>query len=245
MKNHEVLRIVILGAGSGRRLGLGIPKPSLELPDGSSILGRTVRIIENVLADDFELAIVTGFRPELFDEWKGSATLIHNPDFASTNTAVSLRLALSRLAPGPVLWVNGDVVFSENAFKIVVSNLGQGQSFCTVIPGQTGAEEVKYWARENGDIQSIGKNVVPAHGEAVGINFVTAGDRYTLFRSLSDADEQAFFEGSLNALLQSQEINLKSLEIGQLDAIEIDTNEDFERCKSIFFGPRNSTGTGM
>ena len=228
--------IVILAAGLGSRLGpASIPKPLAALPDGQTILGRQLA----TLAEYFPAArvhIVVGHMRELVMDSAPAATFVHNADYATTNTSASLRLALQQASPGSVLWLNGDVVFDPAVIR-QVSNAAHGKhgSVC-VVRKETGDEEVKFVASDDGHIRRISKKIDGGEGEAVGINFLTAAGRSLVVEALGHCRPGDYFEAALDALAEDGSLQLRTTDVTASFCMEIDTPSDLAAALTYFSG---------
>jgi hypothetical protein len=111
------MTVVIPVAGLGYRLKSMGCKALLSLtPSPETILARTVRMVR-ARWPGVRLVIVVGFEARKVRralKKVPNATIVENPDYATTNTAHSLRLAFQNI-DGPALVVYGDLVFSEGA----------------------------------------------------------------------------------------------------------------------------------
>ena len=109
------MKIVILAAGIGSRLGNPFPKPLTKLNNGKSIMEMQ---IENITSrfDIDDINVVVGFKKNLIMERFPNLTYIYNPFFDTTNTSKSLLSALKKNKDSSILWFNGDVVFDEKIF---------------------------------------------------------------------------------------------------------------------------------
>ena len=88
---------VILAAGLGTRLGRPFPKPLTQLDTGEAILVRQVRLLRDVFPG-IRVMIVVGFKADLILEAVPDACFAYNETFDQSNTAVSLRKALTLCA---------------------------------------------------------------------------------------------------------------------------------------------------
>ena len=166
-------------------MGNPYPKPLTELSDGRSIMRRA---LDN-LAGRFDLSdvsVVVGFKKDMVMEAFPGVSFVYNPLFGETNTSKSLLKGLRLTSREPVLWLNGDVVFEPALLDLLTDHLDRGQSFVAVNTEQVGDEEVKYDLDDAGFIKNLSKQVEPALGEAVGINFVSADDKPYLIARLED-----------------------------------------------------------
>ena len=89
------MKIVILAAGIGSRLGNPLPNPLTALKDGRTIMQQQ---IENLTThfDIDNINIVVGFKKDLIMESFPDITYIYNQLFDQTNTSKSLLKALKK-----------------------------------------------------------------------------------------------------------------------------------------------------
>src|SRR5215470_8916066 len=159
------MKVVILAAGMGNRLGDTAPKPMTKLRDGRGILDRQVAMVSSLVGRD-AIHLVVGFKKELIMEAFADLLFVYNPRFNRENTAKSLLRALRKI-DDDVLWLNGDVVCVRPVIEAVLEH---PFSSMAVTRGPVGDEEVKYVLDRAGDIADVSKEVKNAAGEAVGIN---------------------------------------------------------------------------
>ncbi len=168
------MKAVVLCAGVGRRLRpLTEERPKCLIEVG----GRT--ILESCLANleaagIVDVVLVTGYMSELVERHalersRARVTFVRNEEFASTNTAVSLNLALKGMDSDFVL-VNGDVLFDRGILEDLLCH--PSRNCLAVDPDiSLGGEEVKVVVRD-GRVEKVGKDADPALslGEAIGLN---------------------------------------------------------------------------
>jgi choline kinase len=223
------LTVVILAAGKGTRLGRDLPKPLTELADGRTIMSQQLDNIAEAFGPEQRVTIVVGYRADEIVERTPAATLVYNPDFDTTNTSKSLLRAL-RSTRGPVLWMNGDVVFDPIILDRAAGLIAAGQSFVSVNRSRVADEEVKYTLSADGHIDRLSKTVSDGLGEAVGINFIASGDRRALEKQLAAVDDQDYFERGLELAIGEAGIKVQALDISDLYAVEVDFPKDLVRA---------------
>ena len=221
---------VILAAGMGTRLGLPEPKPLTEIRQAWTILDQQLNNLEQAFGESFSLAVVTGHMADRFDFLATAAQLVVNPRYAETNTSKSLLQALENIPPGPVLWMNGDVVFSEKVLPLCQDLVDSDTSFIVVNEADTADEEVKYVLNEVGQIARIGKQLDGARGEAVGINFVSTKHRQALTEALHQVGDQDYFEAAIQVIIDEGKASFEPVVIDLEEAIEVDTGQDLSRA---------------
>ena len=188
------MKIVILAAGIGSRLGNPLPKPLTVLRDGRTIMQQQVENLTKYLDVD-NINVVVGFKKELILENFPNLTFIYNQFFDQTNTSKSLLKALKKNHREPVLWLNGDVVFDAELIQHLVPQIVANKSFVCVNNLEVGEEEVKYSLDNQGYIKELSKRVKNALGEAVGINFISSKDIGLLISRLEECQDRTDEEG--------------------------------------------------
>jgi len=202
------MKIVILAAGIGSRLGNPFPKPLTPLNNGKSIMGMQIdNLIQHFNIDDINT--VVGFKKDLIMERFPEVTYIYNPFFDRTNTSKSLLKALRKNKDKSVLWLNGDVVFDARLLEKLKSLIINEQSFVAVNTSKVAEEEVKYTLK--GDyISELSKAVKNGLGEAVGINFIAANDINAFIKRLEECDDNDYFERGLELAIEKDDLKIKA-----------------------------------
>lgn len=223
-------QVVILAAGMGTRLARPLPKPLTELRDGRSIMKQQMDNLVSAFGDDHRVMIVVGFKLEAIIERFPEATFVYNEFYDQTNTSKSLLKALRASGDGGVLWLNGDVVFDHQVLVRVTKHIEAEESFVVVNTSKVGDEEVKYTLDPQGFVDELSKKVEGGLGEAVGINFVGAGDKATLIKRLEEVGEQDYFERGIELAVESDGLKFRAVDISDLFAVEVDFAEDLDRA---------------
>lgn len=238
------MRAIVLVAGVARRLHpLTAGRPKCLLPvAGRTILSRAVSILAGEGITRF--TIVDGFgsdqiRAALTSEFPpGWFTFVHNPVYASTNNAYSLWLARS-LDVDPILLLDGDLVFESKVLDLLVQDKRPNR-LAVRTRGEVGEEDVKVVLARDGTISDIGKHVPPekAAGESVGIAAFSASFARRLFEVLErrvshEGGRDEWYESAFVELIEAGEL-VYPVDLGKLQAIEVDTAEDLERARNLF-----------
>lgn len=227
------MKIVILAAGIGSRLGNPLPKPLTILNTGKSIMQQQ---IDNLTAhfDSDDINIVVGFKKELIMENFPNLTFIYNQNFDTTNTSKSLLKALKKYKTNSVLWLNGDVVFDPEILGILKPLIEKNQSFVCVNNSAVGEEEVKYNLDNDNFIKEISKKIKDGKGEAVGINFISSNDISTFIKRLEECADNDYFERGLELAIEKDKIKILPINISEHRCIEVDFREDLEKANNLF-----------
>jgi len=226
------MKIIILAAGIGSRLGNPFPKPLTPLSDGKSIMHRQLSAISKHF-DINDVSIVVGFKKDLIMERFPDVSYVYNPFFDRTNTSKSLLKALKKHKNKSVLWLNGDVVFDDKLFDVLKADIEANNSFISVNTSRVAEEEVKYTLKE-GYVHELSKEVKNGLGEAVGINFISSNDIDTFVAKLEACGQQDYFEKGLELAIRDEDLKVKAIDISKYDCIEIDFKEDLENAKNLF-----------
>jgi choline kinase len=224
------VQVVILAAGMGTRLGRPAPKPLTPLDDGRTIIAQQVDNIRAAFGDAARVVIVVGFKHDMVMEAVPDVLFAYNENYDQTNTSKSLVKALRNSPDGPVIWMNGDVVFDAEVLRRLQPFLDDDRSAIAVNTAVTAEEEVKYTVAEDGSVLELSKQVRDALGEAVGINLVADRDKAALIARLDECAEQDYFERGIELAIDKDGVKVTPVDISDLFAVEVDFAEDLERA---------------
>ena len=225
------MKVVILAAGMGRRLGFNMPKALVPIYKDKTILDHQLENLTR-LVNITDILVVVGYKAELIQRRYPYLNYIYNPNYAKTNTSKSLLMALEHLknSQEDVLWINGDVVFDPEILEII--RRYRGENFIGVNVNPTvGEEEVKYnLSRPEGYIKEISKTVLNPLGEAVGINHIIKFDLPIFIDALRECNDMDYFERGIEISIKNG-VKFKPLYIGEKFCVEIDFREDLEKAR--------------
>ena len=227
------MKIIILAAGIGSRLGNPLPKPLTMLKSGRTIMQQQIESLITTFDVD-NINIVVGFKKDLIMESFPDMTFIYNQIFDQTNTSKSLLKALKKNHREPVMWLNGDVVFDSEILKSIMPLIVANKSFMCVNNFKVGEEEVKYSLDNDGFIKEISKKVKDAKGEAVGINFVSSKDVNTLIARLEECADNDYFERGIELAIEKDNLKIQPFDISAFRCVEIDFKEDLDNVNHLF-----------
>lgn len=229
--NFYNLKIIILAAGIGSRLGNPFPKPLTLLKDGESIMEKQLNNISKYF-DINDVTIVVGFKKDLIMERFPEVNYVYNPFFDTTNTSKSLLQGLKKHKGKSVLWFNGDVVFDEKLLSVLLDDIKQKNSFIAVNTSSVAEEEVKYTLK-NGFVFELSKEVKNGLGEAVGINFISKHHLDIFISQLEKCNDNDYFEKGLEMAITENNIEVKAIDISKFNCIEVDFTEDLQNANKI------------
>lgn len=217
------MKVIILAAGIGSRLGNAIPKTLTPITGANTILDLQVQRIRQRIHKS-NIVVVVGYREQLIRQAYPELTYIVNPVYEETNTAYSLFLAL-RNVKEDIVWMNGDIVFDKSVLALIHPS---SESVSLVDVKECGPEEMKYSLDKEGNIVKISKQLITHQGEALGINRINASDLTIFKRELQKIDKTDYFEKALENLAKIKQLKLKPVDIGARFCHEIDTQADLE-----------------
>ncbi|WP_372629551.1 NTP transferase domain-containing protein [Cohnella sp.] len=218
------MKIIILAAGIGSRLGKPHPKTLTLLSNGRSIMQNQIKALLRYVSIE-DIYVVVGFKKELIMEAFPDVAYVYNDYFDTTNTSKSLLRGLRKVQNEDVIWINGDVVFDH----LVIDRLIREPRSCMAVNTlAVGQEEVKYALNSNGIINEVSKQVENPEGEAVGINKVIAADISLLLKMLNDCLDTDYFEKAIEFALPHG-LQIVPVDISDLICTEIDFEEDLIR----------------
>jgi choline kinase len=186
--------------------------------------------ISEAFGADTHVQIVVGFKLDLILEAAPEAVFVYNERYDQTNTCKSLMKALRSSAEGPVVWMNGDVVFEPAILKRLQTNIDAGQTAIAVNTAAVSDEEVKYTVDAKGLVKELSKTVVGGLGESVGINVIAAKDKAALIKRLEECDDQDYFERGIELAIEKDGLEVLPIDISDLFAVEVDFEADLERA---------------
>ena len=233
-------QVTVLAAGMGTRLGSPFPKPLTPLSDGRTILQQQIDNIQAVYGPDVLIQIVVGFKLDLILEAAPNCSFVYNEHYDQTNTSKSLLKALRASADGPLVWMNGDIVFDAEVLRRLQPFIDYDQSAIAVNSAKVSEEEVKYTVDSKGMVAQLGKNVVDGLGESIGINVVAAKDKQLLIKQLEACEDNDYFERGIELGIEKDGLEVFPVDISDLFAIEIDFREDLDRANQY---TANNTAT--
>ena len=218
------MKVIILAAGIGSRLGNSNPKPLTKLKNGESILGRQVAFLSEYFGEN-NIIVIVGYKKDLIMESFPNLLYVYNNFYDTTNTSKSLLAGLNKIANEDVVWLNGDVVFEKELLPQII----QSSTSCIAVNTNfVGEEEIKYNVFDDGNIKEVSKTVFPALGEAVGINKIISSDLSLFKENLEKCNNQDYFEKALELSIQDG-MKIIPVDINKYLCMEIDFLDDLEQ----------------
>jgi choline kinase len=217
-----------------RALTQGLPKSFLKIGD-ESLIDRTLRLLRGAGVEN--ITLVTGFEADVFRDAFPECNFVHNPDFATTNTSVSLSLALNARKDAKeaedktVMVVNGDVYYAEGILQAMLSR--SEHTLAAVKRHDLSEEEVKVFV-EGDRITRIGKHLeeTMSYGEAFGVYQLNPRFQKYMRQELNVmGNRKIFYEEAMDRLLGGGH-DIRLHDVGDAIVQEIDFVEDYESLKA-------------
>lgn len=230
---------VILAAGVGSRLRpITLDRPKCLVPLGDeTILGRMVRLLAAAGVED--LVVSTGYAAEMVSnalrDVPMRVRLVHNPDYATTQNAVSLRRALDAAPPGDVIKFDGDLVFPAALLDRALA----GEGSRVMVDDRAAPRDEAMKVMCEGDLAvRFGKGLDAARcrGESIGVERFTAVDRAIVAEVLRAADEAGerdrYYEDLYDRAI-ARGVSLRCASVADLPWTEVDDHEDLARARAL------------
>jgi choline kinase len=113
------LSIIIPAAGVGKRMRSYGPKSLIPLNHEETVISRQINLLKKLFLHHSEIIVVVGFESEKIirnlPKW---VKVIENENYATTNVARSIGMALRIASNNNVLIVYGDLVFNIHALGV-------------------------------------------------------------------------------------------------------------------------------
>ena len=225
------MKIIILAAGIGSRLGNPFPKPLTKLKNNKSIMQMMTENISSTYDRDM-INLVVGFKKDLIMESFPDLTYVYNQYFDQTNTAKSLLKVIRKNKGESILWMNGDIVFDKNILNRLKKYIDKDISFVAVNTSKVADEEVKYTLNDE-CIHKLSKEVENGLGEAVGINFISSKYVDLFIKRLEECKDNDYFEKALEMAIEKDGFKIKAVDISDFNCIEIDFEEDLKNANNL------------
>lgn len=225
------MRVAMLAAGSGTRMGGGRPKILLEV-GGATILRRHLDSLQEAGLGDADLTVVTGFERETVERACSAAGVpaLYNPLWRNPGTFFSFD-ALP-VSEDPLLVLHGDLVWDPRLVAPLLD--APGDIVIPVDPVRADdAEAMKAEVDGNGIVR-LSKELPPhrSAGESMGVFLIRCQPGLRMLsKGLSDRPE-ANLDDAVNRA--SGPLEVRALFTGDVPWEEVDTPSDLARARELF-----------
>ena len=200
------MKVVILSAGMGTRMGKNIPKPLTEITEHKTIMDFQIeKLLSKVSLKD--IFVVVGYNKDMIMKKFPNLNYIFNDQFRTTNTSKSLLKALKKIVDEDVLYLDGDVYFDREVLDVIDYN----NSCCLVTKEKPKKNETKYNLNEKEFINEISKSLVRFDGSLSGIRFIKSQDLAIFRKELEEADDKEYSDMILGKLCLTNKIQLRPI----------------------------------
>jgi choline kinase len=208
-----VATVVIGAAGTGSRLGVGIPKCLVSV-DGRSIIDHQL----DLLSDVPDVRVVVGYREEQVVRHvvarRPDAIFVRNPAYSTTTTLHSTLLAARHLGGRPFLALDGDLLLEPESFAAFLDRCErEGPPLVGVCPA--GTDEAVFVTRR-------GDGAVTAFHRQPRAEFEWCGPAFLAPEHLDGAEGYVYQALERFLPLPAQEVVAR----------EVDTPGDLERAQA-------------
>ena len=232
----RVTKAVIVAAGLSSRLyplTLGKPKCILEI-GRETILGRSVRILrENDIKD---ILVIIGYRKEMIQQVLGThADYRFNPFFSTTNNMASLWFAKEWVKESPFIYMHGDIVFAPELLGLMLQE-NREDAALLVEYGPVDKEAMKV-RLDGGHFIESSKDIPPREAIGEWVGMAIFNQPHKLFNHIETLLEQGQLQAYDTQAFTQMAREGSSFEIlatGGYPWVEIDTEPDLERARSLF-----------
>jgi len=230
------MEIIILAAGQSKRLKkYTVDKPKcLIVISGITILERQLNAINET--DTSKCIIVAGFQSGKIQEfiannyhkYKFKLELVINELFDTTDNAYSLSIGLDR-SIGPVIILDGDIVFENNLFNNLYYDKHDNVLLCdnSRAPGE---EDCKI-LESGGYATRIGKRV---SGQSIYTSMIKLGGRFLsdfIEEINRDRQTKEWYSEPLDRILKENNKSVNIIYTGKYYRTEIDTEDDLVQAE--------------
>jgi choline kinase len=234
---------IVLAAGVGSRLRPltdSRPKCLVEV-NGATVLARALAQLSRARVT--RVILSTGYLAPMVREAVTRSPLpaecVDNPDYATTQNAVSLSRALDRVPAGhAIVKLDGDVVFQPEVMDAVM-HCAAGDAIVAVDNSAAPRDEAMKVALDSGGrIRAFGKRIAPsqAHAESIGIEWIAAHAvprvAHALRTATANGRSDVYYEDVYNDVLD--ELAFHAVPVDPRAWIEIDDLADLARARERF-----------
>lgn len=213
------MKAIILAAGMGTRLSpmtLLKPKPLLEIK-GKTILENMIKFLNRGGIND--ITVVTGYKHELFDEYKeklGFKKVVYK-DYKNKNSSSSLKFVIDEIEKGTII-LNGDLFINKSFIEYIKPNISQ-------LLSQQITEGVISWGYiidSNFKLIDIDTNAINGYGDGIAI-FDNEEDLKILKKELINCSDEEYWEYAIQKSFKKMDFYITEIK----DLIyEIDSFDD-------------------
>ncbi|MCM8830149.1 MAG: NTP transferase domain-containing protein [Candidatus Omnitrophica bacterium] len=239
------MKLIILGAGRGKRLGKFTDrKPKILVKIGKlSLLEILLKISTNTKIFS-EIVVVVGYRKKdvqklIVKQGFKNVRVIHNPFYEIFGPLISLWLA-SLFIDDDFIIINGDTLFSPGIFKNISDEKNVIQLFISKKERYM-KDEMRVKTDRKGFLIKADKNIADINADGVSLGIVVVkGDknRKIIKESIESLisnpkNTPTYWHELLNYLINKKQ-PIKTITVDKNCWIEIDTERDLKKAKKFY-----------
>lgn len=228
------MKVIILSAGMGTRMGKNIPKPLTEITKHKTIMDFQIeKLLTKVSLKD--IFVVVGYNKDMIMKKFPNLNYIFNDQFRTANTSKSLLKGLKKIGDEDVLYLDGDTYFDREVLDLIDYN----NSCCVVTKEKPIKNETKYNLNDIGFIKEISKSLVRYDGGVFAIRFIKSQDLIIFKKKLEEADDEESGDVILGKLCLTNKIQLRPIFLEEIfckginDKFDLKEVIDYVTKKSI------------
>lgn len=222
------MKTVILAAGLGSRLGHHLPKGLLS-PGSETLLQRSIRLLEE--AGQGPVTLVVGHQAQVYKDLLSGVDFVDNPDYATTGSLLSLRLAFQRLQDD-LLVLESDLLYEARALPALLQS---PEANALLLSGFTEAGDEVYVDAPEGRLRGMSKTRAQLEGPALGEFVGICRFSRELLQDMEDwgrAHPEAHYESDgVVALCQKHRVGVVA--VPDLVWCEVDDAHHWQRCQEL------------
>lgn len=221
------MNVVILGAGCGKRLGLGIPK-SLVYVNGKSILEHQVNVFKKYTKN---ITVVAGYKYKLMEQEaeRLNIMIIYNDMYRKHNLLSLEYYFHNNIINPPLIVISGDILIKESIVEKLVKMRGN----VLVYDSSIASDDSMKISIKNLRPVRLSKDMEIADGEFITLAKLSMLEETRLiFNEINSGDD---YVAELYNILIDRGVKFELLQVCNKDWIEIDTLEDLRKAREVWY----------
>lgn len=220
------LGVVILAAGLGKRMKAYGPKSAIGISSDQTVIGRQISIIQSCFPK-YEITVIVGFQKDkVLEKIPSLISYIENKSYESTNTSMSVNLALSRNNYSKLLIIYGDLVFTDDIFKEMPKN-----NSWIAIDNEKNQRSMEVGVNVvDNNVVHFSYGISPKWGHIA----MLTGNELLLYKKITNNERshKKFCFEIFNEIIDHSGI-FKAHRNNNWKMVEIDTSKDIDRAKKL------------
>jgi choline kinase len=225
-KSHSELSIIILAAGSGRRMRSHGNKSLIEI-NHETVLNKQIRVLKEAYPLS-EIIIVVGFQSDkIIKKIRHDVRIVENEMYEETNNARSANMGLLATTRPKALIVHGDLIFN----KPTVDKIGYGDKSKIIIDSKNRIHSEKI-----GILLNNNEVVNFSYGNKIKWGQIVLFDKRSIkmFKDIMmNRDKYKFHIFEIMNMMIDKGVKFDMTEPENMNIVEIDSYQDIEKAMKI------------